>query len=304
MAARVTEPGSTRPTNVVPGAYRGVAVTSVDCDLDEESLRRHFLGREAYRRTRFIVVRNGPQTAVVAVQKASEGPLFSPITALRLLVGPADCAYVEDPDVDTAIPTALAQAAARRAPGTRGVVVQGRYAHVSFIIDPSPLRITVREVTPPYPAKLLDQVSRVLATAEHLPPIELVPDVVELGELARSRGSESYLLPCRGGGVAVEGATTDYLDERPDRREWVLIGCERSQQIHECFYGERAPQVDICPRKRTGGTGAILAKCCLLEADIEVDDDRVVVPWGASLAQISEALQALVDRWEPTWAPA
>jgi hypothetical protein len=164
--------------------------------------------------------------------------------------------------------------------------------------------VTVREVVPPYPPKLLDQTRRVLELAEHLPPIELVPDVVELDRLARSRASTSYLLPCRGGGVSVEGATTDYLDERPDRRPWTLIGCERSQQIHEWFYGERAEQVDLCPKKRPGGSGAVLAKCCLLESHIEVDDARVVVPWGASLTQISEALAALAAQWEPTWAPA
>lgn len=304
MAARVTEPAGDRRRNVVPGAYRGVAVTSVEGDLDEESLRRHFVGLEAYRRTRFIVIRKGVETAIAAVQKSSEDPLFSPITALRLLAGADDCVFIEDPEADTAIPTALAHVATSRAPGKRGVVVQGRYGHVSFIVDPAPLRVTVREVTPPYPAKLLDQVRRVLALAEHLPPIELVPDVVELGELARSHASASYLLPCRGGGVSVEGATTDYLDEHPERRDWTLIGCERSQQIHEWFYGAPAPQVDICPRKRTSGSGAILAKCCLLEADNEVDDGRVVVPWGASLAQISDALRTLVATWEPTWAPA
>jgi len=300
----VTEPAITRRINVVPGAYRGVAVTSVDIGLDEESLRRHFVGREAYRRTRFIVIRKGLQTAVAAVRKASEDPLFSPITALQLLVGPADCAFLEDPEVDTAIPTALAHAAASGAPGKRGVVVQGRYGHVSFIIDPDPLRVTVREVTPPYPAKLIDQVRRVLAVSEHLPPIELVPDVVELDDLARTRSSGSYLLPCRGGGVSVDGATTDYLDERPERREWTLIGCERSQQIHESFYGERAPQVDICPRKRPGGAGAVLTKCCLLETRIEVDGGRAVVPWGATLGQISEALTTLAEQWEPAWVPA
>jgi hypothetical protein len=242
---------------------------------------------------------------VVAVQKASEEPLFSPVTGLRLLVGPDDCVFLEDPEADTAVPTALARVAAR-APGKRGVVVQGRYGHVSFILDPVPLRITVREVAPPYPPKLLDQAERVLALAEHLPPIELVPEVVELDDLARSQRSTSYLLPCRGGGVSVDGATTDYLDERPERRAWTLIGCERSQQIHEWFYGERAPQVDICPRKRSdSGAGAVLAKCCLLETRIEVDDDRVaVVPWGASLDQISEALTALAAHWEPTWTPA
>ncbi|HEX5087763.1 MAG TPA: hypothetical protein VFV89_08140 [Nocardioides sp.] len=291
-------------TNVVPGAYRGVAVASVGCELDEASLRRHFLGLEAYRRTRFIVVRNGAETALVAVQKASWDPLFSPITALRLLVDASECVYLEEPDVDTSIPGALARAARTHAPGKRGVVVQGRYSHVSFIIDPAPLRVTVREVVPPYPPKLLDQAQHVLDVAEHLPPIELVPDAVELDQLARSRTSANYLLPCRGGGVSIQGATTDYLDERPDRREWTLVGCERSQQIHEWFYGERAEQVDICPRKRVGGTGAVLAKCCLLETDLEVDDDRVIVPWGATLSQVSEALTILTREWEPMWAPA
>jgi hypothetical protein len=304
MAARVTEPMEATLRNVVPGAYRGVAVSSVDCALDESSLGRHFVGLEAYRRTRFIVVRNGVDTAVVAVEKASEDPLFSPITKLRLLAGAAECVYLVEPEVDTAIPTALAHAAKLHAPDKHAVVVQGRYGHVSFIVAPSPLQVTVREVVPPYPPKLLDQTRRVLELAEHLPPIELVPDVVELDRLARSRASTSYLLPCRGGGVSVEGATTDYLDERPDRRPWTLIGCERSQQIHEWFYGERAEQVDLCPKKRPGGSDAVLAKCCLLESHIEVDDARVVVPWGASLTQISEALAALAAQWEPTWAPA
>ena len=97
---------------------------------------------------------------------------------------------------------------------------------------------------------------------------------------------------------------TAYLDERPEHRDWTLIGCERSQQIHQWFYGERAPQVDFCPRRRTGGTGAILTKCCLLEKHIEIDDGRVIVPWGASLGQISEALTALAAQWEPSWTPA
>ena len=306
MAARVADRVRLPGRNVVPGAYRGIAVTRVDIDLDEGSLSRHFLGREAYRRTRFVVVRNpGDETAIVAVQKESDEPLFSPITGVEVLVGPAECVYVKDAEVDTAVPSALARTALREAPGRRGVVIEGRYSHVSFIIDPVPLRVTVREVVPPYPAKLLDQAARVLALAEHLPPIELVAQVVEFQQLAdRSSDTTAFLLPCRGGGVVLDGATVDYLDERPARREWRLLGCERSQQIHDHFYGERAPQLDICPRKRPGDGGPTLAKCCLLETHIEVEPDRtVVVPWGASLDQIAEGLSALAREWEPTWAP-
>ena len=168
--------------NLVPGAYRGVAVADVDCDLDEASLAAHFVGKEAYRRTRFIVVRRKGATAVVAVEKETSQPLFAPITSATMLAGPEDCAFVHRPDLDTAIPTHLARAALDQAPDARAVVVEGSYGHVSFIIDPAPLRLTVREVVPPTPPKLFDQVRRLLDVSEHLPPIRLVAEVVDRGQ--------------------------------------------------------------------------------------------------------------------------
>jgi hypothetical protein len=294
--------------NLVPGAYRGVAVTDVDCELDEASLTTYLVGREAYRRTRFIVARRADRTAVVAVEKASTEPLFAPITTVTRLAGPDECVFVERPDLDTAVPTHLARAAREEAPGARGVVVQGSYGHISFIIDPAPLRVTVREVVPPRPPKLFDQVQRLLDVSEHLPPVELVAEVVDLADLAATRPAETYLLPCRGGGVDVPGAETVYLDQRPEHRPWTLIGCERSRQIHAWFYGEPTDGVDMCPRRAgpAGGVpaGAVLTKCCLLESEIAVEESQVVVPWGASLAQVSEALAVLTERWEPAWAPA
>jgi hypothetical protein len=282
-----------------------VAVADVPCPLDEASLTAHFVGRDAYRRTRFIVVRHAGDTAVVAVARDSSDPLFAPVTEVELLVGPADCVLLHRPDLDTAVPGHLARAALEDAAGTRGVVVEGRYGHVSFIIDPEPLSVTVHEVVPPYPPKLLDQARRVLDVSESLPPIELVGELVDLPELAASRPSAAYLFPCRGGGVTVDGASTWYLDERPPHRPWVLVGCERSQQIHEWFYGERADQVDMCPRRRAAPTaGPVLTKCCLLERELAVEGNRVVVPWGATLDQISDALCELVKAWEPSWAPA
>jgi hypothetical protein len=289
------------PRSLFPDEYRGVAVTTVRGGLDEAALQRHFLGREAYRRTRYIVARAEARTAIVAVRKASDEPLFSPIIELRVLAEEFECAYLICPDVDTAVPSAVARVAREQAPDRRGVVVEGRYGHISFIVDPTAVRVTVTEVVPPHPAKLVDQARRVLDVAEDVPPVDLVADVVTLEALARSRPSASYLLPCRGGGFAVDGARTAYLDERPAREPWVLIGCERSQQIHEHVYGERADQVDICPRNRAGLTGTVLTKCCLLERHIEVTGDRAVVPWGATLGQISQALTGLVGERERAW---
>ncbi|GAA1791037.1 hypothetical protein HC028_00705 [Planosporangium flavigriseum] len=291
--------------NLVPNAYRGVSVSHARLPLDPDRLREHFLGREAYRRTRFLVVRDDAGgTALLRVEKESEAPLFSPIVEVEVLATPDECAYVVAPEADTAVPSTLARIAVERAPEARAVVVEGRYEHVSFIVNPKPLRLLVQEVVPPTPAKLFDQVQRLLAVAEDLPPILPVPDVITFEELAAQAPSPRYLLPCSGSGVAVAGAATAYLDQRPPAEPWTLLGCERSQGIHEWFYGERPPTVEMCPRQRGHQTGtAVLTKCCLLEDRIEREDGRVVVPWGASLDQVRDALREVALMWEPEWRP-
>lgn len=289
--------------NLVPRRYRSVSVAEVD-SLDPRALRERFLGREAYRRTEFIVARAGDDLALVRVGKGSEDSLFSTITEVEVLAAPGECALVEDPEIDTAIPTQLGRAALDRAPGARCVIVLGRYEHVSFIIDPAPISVRVVEVAPPRPAKLVDQVRRVLDVAEDLPPIDLRPEEIDIVQLAATRPSERYLYPCRGSGVAPEGAEVAYLDQRPPKEDWVLVGCERSAQIHRWFYGEDAPYVEMCPRELARPSEIpTLTKCCMLEFGVERDGDVVIVPWGASLEEIREGLRIVMEVAEPAWEP-
>jgi len=225
--------------NLVPDRYRSVSVARVDMPLDTEALREYFLGRPAYRRTRFIVVMragsddSGP-LAVIEVTKRSEVPLFSEITTVTLIAGQEETAFADAPDADVGVPTSLARIAAERAPQARCVVVRGRYGHVGFIVGPSPVRVRVVEVIPPTPAKLVDQASRVLDLAEDLPPVDLVPEVTDLREIAARQPTGHYLFPCRAGAASADGKVS-YLDEIPPRADWTLIGCARSRAIHDWF---------------------------------------------------------------------
>lgn len=294
-----------RVANLMPSRYREVAVTSVDLPLVPERLKERFLGREAYRRTRYIVVRGRDGVALLEVAKASEEPLFSPITDVQVLAGPDESAWLTGPEVDVGVPTQLCRAALAGAPDARCVIVQGRYEHVSFILDPEPIRLRVVEVAPPHPPKLLDQARRVLEVAEDLPPVQLEPEVVDIVALARQRPSRRYLYPCRGSGAAPEGSEVFYLDERPSRRDWVLVGCERSCEIHRHFYGDDPPQLEMCPHKLViPGGGPVLTKCCRLEDRIERDGLVVRVPWGATLAEVRAGIEAMVAAVEPTRAPS
>jgi hypothetical protein len=284
-----------------PHAYREVSVARVEVPLNPESLTEHFLGRECYRRTRYVVVRNGEATALVRVEPVDPEPLFSPAASVEVLALPAETTYLRLPDIDTGVPSQLARVASRH-PGARAVVVEGRYSHVSFLLDPDPLRVRVCEVVPPHPPKLLDQAQRVLDVAEDLPPMILVPELVELEPLVAD--AAVVLLPCRGADIRLGDREAHYLDERPAERDWMLLGCARSRQLHRWFYGHGAPGPDTCPRTLAPASGPLLTKCCLLENRTEIDGDVAVVPWGASLEEVRQALAALARRCDPAWAPA
>lgn len=285
------------PPNTRAHPYRGLSVQDVDVALTEEALLPWLLGREVYRRTEYLALRNGGDAALLAVRKASLEPLFSPVVDARLLAGPGQVVQVTEPGVDAGNATALANAARLHArSGAWAYVVTGRYEHVNFIWKPAPVRIRVTEVLPPRPPKLYDQARRVVEFDEDLPPIELVLDAVSIPELAAAHPAAEYLLPCRGSGVDLPGAVS-FLDTRPERRgDWTLIGCERSVQFHEHFYGDTPVQVDLCPLRRVEAAPATeptLVKCCLRERGVEVNGTVATVPWGSSLDEVREALRLL-----------
>ena len=140
------------------------------------------------------------------------------------------------------------------------------------------------EVVPPWPAKLVDQLTRVLDLAEDLPPVELVPDLIDLRELAGRRPAPRYLFPCRAGqGTQDQAIPVSYLDEIPDRQPWTLVGCARSRAIHDWFYGDDVPMVDMCPRNLAA------------PRDQGADDGSgpLLAPTAAGREFIEEALQIL-----------
>ena len=281
--------------NLVPLPYRRVSVQPYAGAMTEAAIRAHFLGREAYRRTDFIVLLKDEATAVVAVTAPDRVSLFSPIDTVAVLALPESCVFAEAPDTDPANPSALAAKARELRIGPEGtLVVRGKYGHVNFIHHPDPLVIRVVEVAPPEPPKLYGLAQHVLSYAD-LPPIRLELERIDLNDLAAGHAPAAFLVPCRSGGLDRLPAPVHFLDERPAARaDWLLIGCERSLQFHRHYYGDEPPRIEMCPRRLAGSRiEPTLLKCCLLEFDIERDGNLVVVPWGADLKMVEEALRRL-----------
>lgn len=280
--------------NFVPLPYRRVAVREADFPLTLDALNEELLGREAYRRTEFIVLKRDGAFAIARIERASPDDLFSPITFVELFAPPEECVWVDDATIDTGNASELARSAREHGiTPEQTLIVHGKYEHVNFILHPEPIVIRVVDVIPPEPAKLWTMAQQVLAFADDLPALELRYEPIDLIELAKENPAPAYLFPCQASNIAV-GAPFYFLDTRPVLRDWTMIGCERSMQFHRHFYDREPIQVDFCPRHRTTGDAAlILTKCCLLETTLECQGNRAVVPWGANMRHVEQALRYL-----------
>jgi hypothetical protein len=270
--------------NFIARPYRGVSVQQFPT-LDSAALLEQIRSRRVYKRTEFIVAVHEERRALVQVEREDGDGVLVPVRDARVLALPDETTFVADPEVDTANASQMAHVASGHA-----TVVEGKFGHVNFILDPAPLRVRVVEVVPPEPPKLLEMARAVLAYDEELPPVQLDYEAIDMRDLAASAPAARHLFPCRCSGL--EG---DFLDAAPpEPADWTLVGCERSREIYVALYGrEPAARVDFCPRARGSGDGPTLMKCCLLERGIERDGERWVVPWGASLEEVRGALRQL-----------
>jgi hypothetical protein len=264
--------------NFIARPYRGVSVQDAP-GLSEAELRDWLVGRRVYRRTEFVVAAFEGRHAVVQVAHPVGEDILAPVSEIRLVAGPDDVAFVADPSVDTGNASQMARVARARV-----TVVRGRFEHVNFIVEPSPVRVRVLEVVPPEPPKLLEMARAVVDYDEDLPPIELDFSPIDLREL------DGDMYPCRCSGL--EGL---FLDAGPEELgDWTLVGCERSRQIHVALYGaEPAARVDFCPRVVGAADGPTLMKCCLFERGVRREGASMVVPWGAALDEVRDALREL-----------
>jgi hypothetical protein len=282
--------------NFIARPYRRVSVQDVET-LEPIALARHLEGRRAYRRTDFVVAVCDGRRALAQLERAEGDEILVPVRRARVLAGPSEVAFVEDESVDTANASQLARAALNSGSDARVYVIQGRFQHVNFIVEPAPLHVRVVEVVPPEPPKLLEMARTVLDYDEDLPPLELDLVPIDLRALARAHPAERYLFPCRCAGLEL-GARVEFLDAGPPSAgDWTLVGCERSRQIHVALYGhEPHDRVDFCPLVVEGDRAEeapTLLKCCLRERGVERSGRRLIVPWGASLEEVRQALHAL-----------
>jgi hypothetical protein len=277
---------------MIPGHCKSVSVRNVTFPLTVESIARNVEGKKAYTRTEYLVLRNGPDLAVIGIEKESGMELFRSITHFEFISLPSETIYVEDQTIDVLNASHMTRLS--REHGGKTVVVSGMFNHVSFIKDESGLELRVFDVVPPYPSKLAVLVEKALGSILFESSIVPIVENIDLNQLARSANTPGIIFPCRASGIT-SNKSIYFLDETPEiKEECTLVGCDLSGRIFESVYRKRIGRINMCPRDLAPKDGLPrIVKCCKVKERYELDGRTAVVPWGATVKEVAEAVRVL-----------
>ena len=270
---------------------KDVSMREVNVPLDEASIASLMDRWNAYVRTDDLVLKNGDSYAAVRLEKEPGTGLFRKVKGFEILSLPEDTVYVEDSSLDVLNLPSLAKIQACH-PG-KAVVVRGMFSHVNFIKDVEPLRLTVVDNVPPSPAKLGILVERALASG--FVDLPVVPEVriIDMADKVSEVRTKEVMFPCR---VSQLEAPMPYsfLDDAPGEvGDVTLIGCHLSQRIFRSLYNREVPFINVCPADFTEPGVKTIVKCCKVKQGFELDGDVVRVPWGATVPEVVDAINAL-----------
>ena len=269
----------------------------VDIPLDREHISELMRGWTAYVRTDDLVLRNGDSYAVVRLVKSQEPGLFRKVVDFEILSLPEETVYVEEPDMDVLNTPALAALQARH-PG-KAVVVRGMFSHINFIKDIEPQRLMVVDNVPPSPAKLGVLVDVALGSGFVDHPIVKEERIIDMAEKVSEVRTGAVMFPCRVSNLHAD-IPFCFLDDAPeDPGDVTLIGCHLSQRIFRSLYDRDVPFVNVCPADFVEPGVKTIVKCCKVKQGHELDGDVVRVPWGATVPEVVDAINALFSPDSP-----
>jgi len=269
----------------------------VDFPLTEKNISESVSKWEVYVRTEFLVLRNGEDLAVLRIFKEGADGLFRKVKNVETVSLPEETIFLRDPSVDVLNLPALASVQ-EKYPG-KTVVIEGMFSYINFVFGLKAVRLRAIDNIPPGPSRLRVLVDRALSSGLVDHPVIPEYEDIDLEENIRHVKTEAVMFPCKVSGMKAE-IPFYFLDTAPKmRHEVTLIGCELSRRIFRTLYDREVPFINICPLDAVPRDGVrTIVRCCTVKEGFEIEGDTVKVPWGATVPETIDAINALLGRSE------
>ena len=273
---------------------KDISLHDVDFPLTEDNILREISKWKIYVRTEYFVLKNGNDLATVRVDRSAPEGLFRKVTGAEVISLPKDTVFVKDPNIDVLNIPSVASVQERHPKKT--VVIEGMFSYMSFVSGMNPLKLRAIDNIPPGPSRLRILVDRALSSGLVNHPI--IPEYtdVNLEDKIKYVKTEAVMFPCRVSGLKAD-MPFYFLDQAPNVEHNVtLIGCSLSNRIYQSIYGKDVPFVNVCPFDAVPQDSMrTIVRCCTVKEGHEIEGNVVKVPWGATVPEVIDAINALFN---------
>jgi hypothetical protein len=308
---------------IVPEHSRLIGVVEVDEDLDEEKIKSIARDKKVYFSSDYVVLYNPKTNKASILHVEREG--MEPFSAGKGIIpsgqfvflrrvkkvevlSTMDETVVVRNNIDVMNKSQLVSAAAKIAKreGARAVVFFGNFNHVNFVIDPEEARvITVVDLVPPYPSRLIETLKLLQASEFRSQPFEFYLEPIDLLRIAEDLVEEHrpslVVFPCSASNISkrIGSAKTCFINKEFEVKDEkvLLIGCEVTEKVfRERFPEKRFIFHNVCPR-RQNIRGLFITRCCRREGLglVYTDEGKgYVVHWGATQEEIASGIRELL----------
>ncbi|MCQ2084652.1 MAG: hypothetical protein MJZ21_00720 [archaeon] len=272
---------------------KDISVRSVDCELTRDNIVALLSDWNAYKRAAHLVLEHNGSYAVIRIEKTMGEGLFGKVGKFEIVALPEETVYIERPELDVLNIPSLARLQLEF-PG-KAVVVKGLFSHISFLKDLHPLRLRALDSVPPHPSKMGYLTKVALASGYIDLPVVIEEQILDFAEESKKAETEMVMFPCEGSGTKGDRPYL-YLDKVPDikGKDITLVGCNLSKRIFDELYGIEIPFINVCPKDHVPDDGVkTIVKCCRVKHGYQIDGNTVMVPWGATVPEVVDAINAI-----------
>ena len=139
------------------------------------------------------------------------------------------------------------------------------------------------------------------ALASGFVDLPVVPEVrvIDMADKVSEVETREVMFPCRVSHLEAP-MPFSFLDDAPEEvGDVTLIGCHLSQRIFRSLYDREVSFINVCPADFTEPGVKTIVKCCKVKQGHELDGDVVRVPWGATVPEVVDAINALFSPDSP-----
>lgn len=281
-----------------------VSIRKVNFSISKKNIIKHAIGMQIYAKTKYLILNNKSQYALIKVYRQKNvfyedrtKKLIYPVTKVEIISLPHETEYIVDDSID--VTNVVEMTKIYLSSSKRCTIVEGMFGHINFIIEPKVYSITVTDIVPPFPSKLVERLKWAIKSNIIKYPVTFKYNLIDIRNKINMCRNKCIVLSCSA--VQLNSFRPDvevvYINNFPSvqNKKVSLIGCDLTLRTFRDMYKKNPDEfISLCPYIESDAVELI--RCCKIKKGFKIDNRKIIVSINASPLEIAQGINSFFKK--------